>query len=167
MDMLAMQLVRSFGAEVLDSPEFEQAMAQKHHHVTTVGDHSLGVAYTSVKICRFLNAMHIKTDTKAVIRGALCHDLGIVGRYEKFSNNLVCWQRHPRESCEVAERLLGGLSKCEKDIISHHMWPTTPVPPHCREGYVILIADKYCAVREVAASLKEKRNMKKESDRVS
>ena len=104
MDMLAMQLVRSFGAEVLDSPEFEQAMAQKHHHVTTVGDHSLGVAYTSVKICRFLNAMHIKTDTKAVIRGALCHDLGIVGRYEKFSNN--------QGSCRFAE----GKTKYEERV---------------------------------------------------
>ncbi len=167
MDMLAMHLVRTYGAEILDSPEFERAMAQKHHHVTTVGNHSLGVAYASVRICRFLNAMHIKTDTESVIRGALCHDLGIVGRYEKFSNNLVCWQRHPKESCEVARKLLGGLNKREKDIISHHMWPTTPIPPHCREGYVIMLADKYCAVREVAASMKEKYREKKESDRVS
>ena len=97
MDMLAMQLVRTYGAEVLDSPEFRKAKEQKHHHVTTVGDHSLGVAYVSVKICRFLNAMHIKTDTESIVRGALCHDLGIVGRYEKFSNNLVCWQKHPKD----------------------------------------------------------------------
>lgn len=167
MDMLAMQLVRTYGAEVLNSPEFMRAKEQTHHHVTTVGDHSIGVAYTSVKICRFLNAVHIKTDTESMVRGALCHDLGIVGRYEKFSNNLVCWQRHPKESCDVASELLGDLSKRERDIIRHHMWPTTPVPPHCREGYVIVIADKYCAVREVAASVKEKLKKKKELDRVS
>ena len=167
MDMLAMKLVRTYGAEILDSPEFQRAMEQKHHHVTTVGNHSLGVAYTSVKICRFLNAMHIKTDTESIVRGALCHDLGIVGRYEKFSNNLVCWQRHPKESYKVARKLLGDLNKCEKDIICHHMWPTTPMPPRCREGYVIVLADKYCAVREVAVSLKEKYRNKKESDRVS
>ena len=167
MDMLAMKLVRTYGAEIHDSPEFQSAMAQKHHHVTTVGNHSLGVAYTSVKICRFLNAMHIKTDTESMVRGALCHDLGIVGRYEKFSNDLVCWRRHPKESCEVAGKLLGDLNRREKDIISHHMWPTTPVPPRCREGYVIVLADKYGAVREVAASVKEKFQKKKESDRVS
>ena len=167
MDMLAMKLVRTYGAEVLDSPEFRKAKEQKHHHVTTVGDHSLGVAYVSVKICRFLNAMHIKTDTESIVRGALCHDLGIVGRYEKFSNNLVCWQKHPKESVRVAGKLLGDLNEREKDMIRHHMWPTTPVPPHCREGYVIVIADKYCAVREVTARMKEKYKKKKESDRVS
>ena len=70
MDMLAMKLVRTYGAEVLDSPEFRKAKEQKHHHVTTVGDHSLGVAYVSVKICRFLNAMHIKTDTESIVRGS-------------------------------------------------------------------------------------------------
>ena len=33
MDMLAMKLVRTYGAEVLDSPEFRKAKEQKHHHV--------------------------------------------------------------------------------------------------------------------------------------
>lgn len=161
MDMLAMQLVRTYGEEILSSPEFLKAMQQKHHHVTTVGEHSIGVAYTSVKICRFLASMHIKTDTKAMVRGALCHDLGIVGRYEKFRNNLVCWQRHPKESVMVAEKLLGNLTSREKDIIGRHMWPTTPLPPHCREGYVITIADKYCSVREVVARIKGKNRKKK------
>ncbi len=167
MDMLAMQTVRNYGSEVLSSPEFGRAMTQKHHHVTTVGDHSLGVAYVSVKICRFLNAMHIKTDTESMVRGALCHDLGIVGRHEKFSNNLVCWQKHPKESGEVATWLLGDLNRREKDIICHHMWPTTPVPPHSREGCVIVIADKYCAVKEVLTAMKEKYHEKNEPDRFS
>lgn len=167
MDMLAMQLVRSYGEEILASPEFRQALQQKHHHVTTVGDHSLGVAYTSVKICRFLNAMHLKTDTRAMVRGALCHDLGIVGRYEKFKNNLVCWQRHPIESVEVAGNLLGDLTRREEDIICHHMWPTTPAAPHCREGYVIVVADKYCSIKEVLARLARRNRNGKELDQVS
>lgn len=167
MDMLAMHLVRKYGAKVLTSPVFSRAMQQPHHHVTTVGEHSIGVAYTSVKICRFLAAMHIKTDTKAMVRGALCHDLGIVGRYEKFSNNLVCWQRHPKDSVLIAKNLLGDLTDREKDIISHHMWPTTPIPPRCREGYIIVLADKYCAVSEVMTRMKDKRYKKKGLGRVS
>lgn len=41
------------------------------HGTTTVFDHSVKVAYTSVRLAKFL---HLKTDKHALIRGALLHD---------------------------------------------------------------------------------------------
>ena len=106
-----------------------------------------------------------------MIRGALCHDLGILGRYDKFANNFVCCYRHPKDSVDAAKELLGGLTDIEKDVIAHHMWPVTPVPPHHREAYIVTLADKICAVREIIRSaeknkaemLKKKKHMRKES----
>ena len=32
-----------------------------------------------------------------------------------------------------------------------HMFPLVPVPPTCREAWIVCLADKWCALRETVA----------------
>ena len=41
-------------------------------------------------------------------------------------------------------------------MILRHMWPLTIVPPAYKEGYVLLFADKFCSLAEVAANARKK-----------
>lgn len=149
--------VYSIGRDIIATDDFQRALEQTHHNKTTVGDHSMEVACTALAISRWLNSIHISTNEEQMIRGALCHDLGILGRYDKFANNFVCCYRHPKDSVVVADEMLGGLTDIEKDVIAHHMWPVTLVPPHHREAYIVTLADKICAIREAVRSAEKNR----------
>ena len=92
------RLLEEYGEEILESEEFQKAYRQKHHKIMTVADHSLGVAIISLRICRLLEKMHINVHEKELIISALCHDLGILGRDEKYKNDLECCSRHPKDS---------------------------------------------------------------------
>ena len=43
-----------------------------------------------------------------------------------------------------------ALSAVEENAILRHMFPLTPIPPRCREGWIICLADKLCAACELA-----------------
>ena len=34
-------------------------------------------------------------------------------------------------------------------MILRHMWPVTIVPPKYKEGFVLTLADKWCATKEI------------------
>ena len=55
--------------------------------------------------------------------GQICHDLGILGRYEKFSGNRECYRQHPIDSVVIARVLANDLSDKSADIIERHTWP--------------------------------------------
>ena len=40
------------------------------------------------------------------------------------------------------------MNDIEKDIIAKHMFPLTPFPPMHREGFIVSLADKWCALAE-------------------
>ncbi len=144
--------VNSIGKDILENTKFREAQKQIHHDKTTVGAHSMEVACTALAISRLLKRVRINTNEEQMTRAALCHDLGILGRYDKYSNNIVCCFRHPKDSVKAAENLLGNLTDIEKDVIAHHMWPVTIVPPRHREAYIVTLADKICAIREIVRS---------------
>ncbi|MDO4804967.1 MAG: HD domain-containing protein [Lachnospiraceae bacterium] len=149
--------VNSIGREILESKEFARALEQTHHDKTTVGNHSIEVACIALKLSRRLKAFHIPVNEEAVVRGALCHDLGILGRDDKYPNNFICLHRHPKDSLVAADELLGGLTEMEKDIIANHMFPLTFIPPHHKEAVLVSCADKISSIREVVRSA-EKNN---------
>lgn len=140
--------LNKYGKNIVDSPEFEQAMNQRHHLRSSVGMHTMRVVAASVWICYLLKKIHVQTDSESVVKGALCHDLGILDRDEKFDNNKECYREHPVESVEVAKKLLPDLSEKSAEIIRTHMWPVTSELPTCREGVIVSLADKVVAVRD-------------------
>ena len=139
-----------YGNDVLQSEEMKKAFEQTHHQWSTVGEHTLRVAFSSVMICYALRKLNIKVSIPAVVVGALCHDLGILGRSEKFSSAKECSREHPKDSVEVARNIVGEMPEKTEDIIERHMWPAgESEAPNSIEGVVVSVADKYSAVKDL------------------
>lgn len=142
----------TYGREIMDSEEFQSAFCQIHHMRTTVAEHSVNVAVISILLCLVLTKMHRAVDLRAVVQAALCHDLGILGRENKYHSNYQCCQQHPVDSVETARRILREYDDKTLQIIETHMWPARPGRPSSLEGYIVTLADKYAAIREVTAA---------------
>ena len=62
------------------------------------------------------------------------------------------------DSVEIANKLTGGLSDKEADIIARHMWPVgKSKPPNSLEGAIVSAADKVAAVKDFVEGYEEKR----------
>ena len=105
-----------FGREILDSEEMQRAFAQKHHTLSTVGEHTMRVAEKSLSMCHALRRLHIQTDIPAVVKGSLCHDLGILGRSEKYGSARECAAYLYRTDCipEIEKDFQTTLKKCRE-----------------------------------------------------
>ena len=138
-----------YGSGILNSDEMQEAFGQTHHTRSTVGEHTRRVAEKSLAICYALDRLHIRTDIPAVVAGSLCHDLGILGRDEKYDSDQECYRQHPADSVEVARKLMNELPEKTQDIIEHHMWPTANSrAPGTLEGFIVSAADKAAAVED-------------------
>ena len=145
-----------YGKEVLSSDEMAEAYEQTHHMLSTVGDHTIRVALSSVMICYALRKLHIKVNVPAVVIGSLCHDLGILGRSGKYSSAKECSREHPVDSVKVAREIVSDMPEGTEDIIERHMWPAgQSKAPNSVEGMVVSVADKYAAVRDLREGIKE------------
>ena len=138
-----------YGGEILHSDEMEKAFQQTHHNWSTVGEHTLRVARASLALCYALRRLHIKTDIPAVVKASLCHDLGILGRYEKFSGNRECYRQHPVDSVKIARALANDLSEKSADIIERNMWLAAHSKrPSSLESVIVSSADKYASIKD-------------------
>ena len=64
-----------------------------------------------------------------------------------------CCLHKPLDDGTVADSLGNAqrdyhLNWKEKNIIARHMFPLIPVPPQCREAWIVCLADKWCALGE-------------------
>ena len=115
----------------------------QHAKVTTL-EHCISVAYVSLWLAEML---HWHVDRMSLIRGAVLHDFFLYDWHEKNDRKGLHGFTHPRAALENAEARF-QLNDCERDIIAKHMWPLTPVPPRCREAFLVGAADKYCSLVE-------------------
>ena len=136
------------GQKVFATETFRKGLTQTHHRGTTVANHTLEVTDWALRIADALERKGISIDREEVLISALCHDLGIIGRDEKFSNTLQCWLQHPKDSVALAEELYPGLSSHTKRVIGRHMWPATPMFPTSREGWILDLADTIASMND-------------------
>ena len=141
-------ILLNYGWDVMETREFREAFLQEHHYTTTVAEHSINVAVIGIILCILLIKAHIRVDIEMVVRAALCHDLGIMGREDKYKSEFECCMRHPVDSVKVAHGLFPEWDDKTLQCIETHMWPARPGRPHSIEGYVITLADKYASVME-------------------
>ena len=118
----------------------------KQHGSTSVYQHSINVAYLSLWLA---GRLPLRTDRRALVRGALLHDYFLYDWHEKDDGHRWHGFTHPGTALENVRRLL-ALNPVERDIILRHMWPLTPTPPRYREAWLICLADKICSLRETA-----------------
>ena len=148
---LAMRDVLHYGRDIVCTDVFIKAMEQTHHKRTTVGSHSTSVAVSALRMCRRINCRVLHPDEKMVVLAALTHDLGIVGRHEKYNGRFETYVRHPKDSEQIARKLLPDMNKKFYRTISRHMFPLTLVPPTSLEGVIVSLADKWVSVKECFA----------------
>ena len=139
-------LIKRFGSDILDSEEFKVALAQTHHHRSSVGDHSIHTARAGLTMCNVISKAGIHIDERKIVRISLLHDLGILGRYEKYKNNFECGYRHPQESTVTAKKLWHDIDPKSIRAIRSHMWPLSPTMPTSKEAFILCIADKATAL---------------------
>lgn len=130
----------------IQASRFAQTKDFMQHGHTSVYTHCISVAYTSCLIAARLN---LKVDVPKLVRGALLHDYFLYDWHN--SNSLLLHgfthsKRALQNACEDFK-----LSPLERNIISRHMFPLTPIPPLHIEGWIVNIADKYCFLRETFA----------------
>ena len=127
---------------ICSSAIFQEAMAQEHHYDTTLGRHSVLVYRQALRICKALEKKGIMTDRRCITVASLCHDLGMVGRKDRYKNNLECCIKHPRAALAEAGKLIDNIDPKTKKAILSHMWPLGVRIPTSREGWILAAADK-------------------------
>ncbi len=141
---------RNILSETAKQSRLRQCRMYTQHGSTTVLRHCLQVAYTAYYIADRLN---IDVNEEELVRGALLHDYFLYDWHEKSWANSIHGFTHPRKAMINASADL-DLSDREKNMILRHMFPLTPVPPKYREGVLLCVSDKICALRETLAGKK-------------
>lgn len=141
------ELATEFYYQVHDLLENEKVLELDNyaqHHSYTRLQHSLDVAFISFSIASFLG-----WDARSTARGGLLHDFYLYDwrddEYVSQGKNHA--MHHPVVALENARKIT-VLNKKEENIIRRHMWLITLVPPRYKEGFIVTIVDKFCAMRE-------------------
>lgn len=131
---------------VLAHGRMAQMAAFTQHGQTTTLEHVCAVAYTSLVAA---DALGIRVDERALVRGALLHDYYL---YDWHDHEAApdAWHgfTHPGHALANARRDYEDLTPLEADIIKHHMFPLVPFPPRSREAWIVTLADKACSLAE-------------------
>ncbi len=115
------------------------------HSDMSVFQHCAHVAYISCLLCVKLG---IRVSWNELIRAALLHDYFLYDWHDGPPFNFKHAFGHPGFAARNAARDY-HLTRKEIQIIKCHMWPLTFVPPTCREGWIVVLADKICTLLEV------------------
>ncbi len=149
-------------ADILAHPLFQGLKEHCHHgKENTLYDHSLSTAYCAYRLAlRF----HLPEDrVRAVTRAALLHDFFLYDwrseAHRRFVQQYKGWHRiarmhaftHGALAARRASRRF-DLDDRQRAAITCHMFPLAPMPKSA-EGWILTLADKMVASREVSASM--------------
>ena len=141
-------IIIKYGSQILCSEAFRTTFHQTHHVKTTVGAHTMGVTVEAVQ----LSLSHGITDDQTlrnIVTSCLYHDIGLVGRDDKYRNTYQTLIRHPRDSARAYMELTGEKDERVLNAIRTHMFPVKPFPPAYKEGWILTLADKIFSIREM------------------
>lgn len=131
--------------EICTHSRFDESKQNIQHGCTSVYQHSLSVAYLS---CLIAENLSISVDWHDLIRGALLHDYFLYDWHDSSHQHpRPHGFTHPESAYRNAAKEF-TLSLKEITIIKRHMFPLTPIPPTCREAWIVCLADKYLSLFE-------------------
>lgn len=117
------------------------------HGNVSVYEHVTSVAEQSCRMADALSRTGLSVDRASLVRGALLHDYFLYDWHDPDPSHRLHGFRHPFVALANAEHDF-SLTPREKNVIVRHMFPLVPVPPTCREAWIVSVADKVCALRE-------------------
>lgn len=120
------------------------------HGDVTVYAHVISVARASLSFAERLDRVGVSVDRASLLRGALLHDYFLYDWHDPDPSHRLHGFRHPFFALARAEEDF-ELTPRERNIIARHMFPLVPVPPTCREAWIVCLADKWCALCETVA----------------
>ncbi len=144
MDKDIIELIKVYGSDILESDNMNILKNCIQHGNVSVYEHSLKVAYLSLKISKMLN---LNIDEKSLVRGALLHDYFLYDWHIGNEDTKLHAWKHASRAYENANEEF-ELNKKEKDIILKHMFPINIKPPKYKESVLVTIADKISATKE-------------------
>ncbi len=145
-----MSAIEEYGGDILHSDRMQSEKQFIQHGTTSTFSHSLAVTIMCLRIAA---ALHIKTHERELVRGALLHDYCLYDWHEPHKGLHAF--THPKIALENARRDF-EVGKIEQNMILSHMWPLGRLP-HCRESFILCLADKLCALRETFHRKKRER----------
>ena len=108
---------------ISNSGQFSKTRQFIQHGDTSVYSHCVAVAY------------------------AFLHDYFLYDWHENDPSHRLHGFTHPKRAL-INATADWNLSDRTQNIILRHMFPLTPVPPACREAWLVCLADKVCALAE-------------------
>lgn len=121
------------------------------HGDVSVYDHVVAVACVSARAASALERLGVRVDRASLVRGALLHDYFLYDWHDPDPSHKLHGFRHPFFALARAEEDF-NLTDRERNIIVRHMFPLVPVPPTCREAWIVCMADKWCALAETVSA---------------
>ncbi len=146
------KVFREILTEVCKNSRFLSSSRFMQHGSTSVFRHSVAVAYVSFYIAE---KYRIRVNCHALIRGALLHDYFLYDWHEKDDSHKWHGFYHAGKALQNAMEDF-ELSEIEKETIRRHMFPLNPIPPCCREAWIVTLADKICSGGETVEGFREK-----------
>ncbi|MBQ7307228.1 MAG: HD domain-containing protein [Clostridia bacterium] len=140
--------------DIIRTEEFKQMKNYQHHIKGNLFNHSLKVAYLCYKHHK---KKKLKIDIVEFVQAALLHDYYLYNLHGDNQKHRFHWFKHPRIALNNAIKKY-PLTKTQQDMILHHMFPVTIIPPKTKEGWLICYYDKVAAVHDRFG----KRNNKKD-----
>lgn len=140
------EAILAYGKDILLSKGMDLEKTLIQHAESSVYEHSLRVAYLSVKLAR---KYHLKVNVPSMVRAALLHDYFLydwhIKPHPKHHAHL-----HAQYAYENAKRDF-MINPMEKNIILSHMWPLRFfLFPKCREAWLVNLADDIATCEEMS-----------------
>lgn len=133
-------------SQMLGHPEIQKLKAIPQHKGGTTYAHCVHVAEMSFRLAEKLR---LRIDPEVLAMAAMLHDYYLYDTetmpYSDYRHSLV----HPKLAAQNAGKIFKIAPRTMNAILSH-MWPIPGAPiPRCREAWLICLADKICAYREM------------------
>ena len=133
-----------YGEDIITSNNMNIEKKCLQHGKITVYEHSINVAIVALILAE---RMSISVDERSMVRGALLHDYCLYDWHDKNNGVKLHGWKHPKIALDNALKEF-ELNEIEQDVICRHMFPFTITPPKHKEGWLVTMADKICAVYE-------------------
>ena len=127
--------------DLLENDKVNEMKIYMQHCNTSCFEHSYNVSYICYKICKKFNFDYVSAS-----RGAMLHDFFLYDWRKNKKFNFHAY-KHGKIAYNNAIKEF-KLNEIEKNMILRHMWPVTLKMPKTKDGFLLTLADKYCAIIE-------------------